>query len=124
VKRIIVVQFANQKGHFKMKNIITGVKIKPTKPKEMRVSNSFNRLKGESDFISPEQKKVGSIKKKYPIYIAIERATYFTKRKLKGIALQKYIDAKIEHYNAKFNLSCKLKVNNKNRKPIVMQEKI
>ena len=109
-----------------MKNIITGVKVKPNKPSPIRVHKNFYKLNGEGEILSDEIVKMGNVKRKFPIHIKEIRCTYYTIKKLKGKALENYIEKRITEYNLKFkNLSCdRKKQTNKNRKPITKQPEI
>lgn len=84
---------------------------------EVRVIKHFNSLQGEADILSKDILKKGSIKRKYPVEIPQMRCTFYTKKKLKGKALQQYIDEKLRHYSANFgNLKVYQSKNRPNRK--------
>jgi hypothetical protein len=81
------------------------------KKKEIKVEKNFNKLSGEADVLPKEVQKAGSIKKKHPVYIELTHATYYTKTKLKGKKLDKYIAKRIEEHEYKWR---NLNVHNSN----------
>jgi hypothetical protein len=74
-------------------------KQKKHAPKEVRVTNLFNKLNGEHDVLTKEEKKLGSLKQRFPIEIKEMRAVYYTKTKLSEEAKAKFIKSKLLEFH-------------------------
>lgn len=74
-------------------------KQKKHAPKEVRVTNRFNKLSGEHDVLTKEEKKRGSLKQRFPIEIKEMRAVYYTKTKLSELDKEKFIKAKLLEFH-------------------------